>query len=94
MAEGGEDDTRRRMARYREVVLRYEQLGAQIDSVLGQQRQEGAQIGEAERAQYRVLARQRDELADELRVLEQQLLGDEATSDDPGATDAGETDQA
>ncbi|NDJ59821.1 MAG: hypothetical protein GYB67_01780 [Chloroflexi bacterium] len=63
---------------YRNVVLRYEALDEQIDRLLMAHNGNSDQLSAAERAEYRQLARQRDELFNEMRFMEQVLsLGED-----------------
>jgi hypothetical protein len=72
----GEDDTQQRIQLYRELVLRYEKLDEDIDAYI-------ARHGSVEQmdseylAQYRKLAREREDMQNEMRVLEKQLKLDE-----------------
>ncbi|MFN8374587.1 MAG: hypothetical protein U0694_17125 [Anaerolineae bacterium] len=71
-----EDDTRQRIDLYRELVLRYEKLDEEIDSYIARH---GSveQMDDEYLARYRELARKREDLQNEMRVLERQLKLDE-----------------
>lgn len=71
----GEDDILHQVRNYRKTVLIYEALNQKISALLSNQEMTDAEIEE-----YRSLARQRDELLNEIRWMEQQLMVDE---DDP-----------
>jgi hypothetical protein len=63
---------------YRKVVLAYEETNAEIDALIMAAAGGWDNMSEADRVLYRQLARQRDDLHNEMRVMEQQLLeGDE-----------------
>jgi hypothetical protein len=72
----GEDDTQQRVQLYRELVLRYEKLDEEIDDYI-------ARHGSVEQmdseylAQYRKLAREREDMQNEMRMLEKALKLDE-----------------
>jgi hypothetical protein len=57
---------------YRELVLRYEKLDEEIDALVAAHGSED-QMADQYLAQYRNLARQREDLLNEMRLLEQQL---------------------
>jgi hypothetical protein len=71
-----EDDTRQRIELYHELVLRYEKLDEEIDAYV-------ALHGTLDKmdseylATYRALARQREDLQSQMRLLEHQLKLDE-----------------
>jgi hypothetical protein len=63
---------------YRKVVLAYEETNAEIDALIMAAAGGWDNMSETDRVLYRQLARQRDDLHNEMRVMEQQLLeGDE-----------------
>jgi hypothetical protein len=72
----GEDDTQQRVQIYRDLVLRYEKLDEDIDAYI-------ARHGSVEQmdseylAHYRKLAREREDMQNEMRMLEKQLKLDE-----------------
>lgn len=59
---------------YRKLVLAYEETNAEIDALIMAAAGGWDNMSEADRTLYRQLARQRDDLHNEMRVLEQQLL--------------------
>ncbi len=71
-----EDDTRQRIEIYRELVLRYEKLDEEIDAYIARH---GSieQMDDEYLAHYRTMARQREDLQNEMRMLEHQLKLDE-----------------
>ncbi|MFQ3566526.1 MAG: hypothetical protein SNJ59_05970 [Aggregatilineales bacterium] len=77
-----EDGAMAAIQRYRDLVLAYEQLDEQIDQFLM------ASGGTTERmstdvvARYREMARQRDELLNEMRALENELQIDDDRSNE------------
>lgn len=62
---------------YRNLVLRYEAMHAEINGLFQTHPGGTETMTDQEVAQYRDMARQRDELLNEMRLLEQQLLDDE-----------------
>lgn len=72
-----EDDTRAQVERYRLLVLSYEKLDKEIDELImsyggGTQKMPPEAV-----ERYRDLARQRTDVYNEMRWLEQQLMGDD-----------------
>jgi hypothetical protein len=63
-----------RLEDYRNTVLMYEQAHAQISKMVDANR--GDNMSEADLAHYRELARHRDELFNEMMLMEQQLSED------------------
>lgn len=70
-----EGDALNRVQSYRNTVLMYEQTHAQISKMVDANR--GDHMSEADLAQYRELARRRDELFNEMLLMEQQLSEDD-----------------
>ncbi len=62
---------------YRKVVLMYEALDEEIDTLIMAHGGTSDQMPWEDLRRYRDLARQRDELLNEMRTLEQQLLTDD-----------------
>jgi hypothetical protein len=62
---------------YRNIVLQYEAVDAEIDALLMSHGGGSEKMSDDERARYRQLANRRDELLNEMRLLEMQLLDDE-----------------
>lgn len=77
LAEDAEDDTRSRITRYRELVLRYESIHHDITQLLHQYQGGTEHMVDADRQRYREMAHQRDELVNEIRMLEQQLMDED-----------------
>ncbi|GIL08890.1 MAG: hypothetical protein BroJett033_4010 [Chloroflexota bacterium] len=76
MADSG-DDTHDRVDLYRQIVLQYEQINAEIAALFA--RGGGSEnMTHEDRVRYKKLARRRDELQNDMRVLEQQLLDDDS----------------
>ncbi len=73
----GESSELGKVQRYREIVLRYEAVDAEIDALLTQHGGASENLSDEERGRYRQLAAQRDDLLNEMRVLEQELLEDD-----------------
>ena len=69
---------------YRQLVEAYEALDRRIDALVGAGRGRREEMSADELRQYRQLARERSELLNDMRLLEQQLdlTGEDATSAD------------
>ena len=65
--------------RYQDIVLQYEALDEQIDALIMQYDGMSENMPPDAYARYRELARQRDDLFNEMRALEQQLNIDQDT---------------
>lgn len=65
--------------RYRELVLRYEALDAEIDELIMSYGGKMEQMPHEALTRYRALARERDDVQNEMRQLEQLLLDDDTT---------------
>ncbi|MBE2270126.1 MAG: hypothetical protein IAE80_17950 [Anaerolinea sp.] len=72
-----EGDVRQQVEIYQRIVLRYEELDEQIDALLMAHDGRSDRMSPEDHSRYRDLARQRDELYNEMRALEQRLLSDE-----------------
>ncbi len=68
------DDTFDKVRLYRELVLQYEQIDEEIDALIMAVNGVPEKLSPHERDRYRELARRRDELQNEMRWLEQQLM--------------------
>ena len=77
MAEEG-SDLRQQVEDYRRIVLQYEAIDEEIDALLASHGGDAEAMSMAELERYRGLARQRDDLFNEIRMLEQTLLHDES----------------
>lgn len=67
------------IVRYQQLVLAYETLDTQIDALLASHQGKLDKMEGADKQRYREMSRQRDELLNEMRVLEQSLFdGDDA----------------
>jgi hypothetical protein len=64
----------RRVQEYRKLVLIYEALDSQIDALIMAHGGASEKMPEDVRARYKELARKRDDIQNEMRLLEQQLL--------------------
>ncbi len=78
------DDTKTReqlrdVQEYRKLVLLYEALDAEIDKLIMTYGGHSEDMPEADFERYRILARQRDELQNDIRATEHRLLGDNST---------------
>ncbi|HEX2621887.1 MAG TPA: hypothetical protein VHL11_17140 [Phototrophicaceae bacterium] len=62
---------------YRNLVLQYEAAHAEVNALFHRHSDGSETMTDDELIHYRELARKRDELYNEMRVLEQQLLDDE-----------------
>lgn len=70
-------DMLERVQQYRQLVLRYEALDAEIDALIMSHGGASEKLPKEAFERYRTLARERDEVHNEMRLLEQQLLDDE-----------------
>lgn len=77
MAEDAHD-LRQQVEDYRKAVLQYEALDEQIDALLASHGGDAEAMSMDELKQYRGLARLRDDLFNEIRMLEQTLLHDDS----------------
>ena len=68
-----ERDSRQQVEEYRQLVLRYEALDEEIDSYLNAQGGKLDEMTEADLDHYRQMARQRDDLLNDMRALEHLL---------------------
>jgi hypothetical protein len=71
------DELSSQMAQYQQIVLRYEALDAEIDALIMAHGGTSEKMPAADLRRYRELARQRDELLNEMRLMEHQLALDE-----------------
>jgi hypothetical protein len=62
---------------YRKVVLMYEALDEEIDTLIMAHGGTSEKMPPEDHERYRGLARQRDELLNEMRTIEQKLLADD-----------------
>lgn len=62
---------------YRRLVLEYEASHAEVNALIHAHQGNTENMSQEALARYRALARQRDELLNEIRWLEMQLLDDE-----------------
>ena len=76
MAEGS-NDTQDKVQMYREIVLQYEQLDEQIDALIMAADGMPDKLSPEDLVLYRDLARRRDDLQNEMRWLEQQLMDED-----------------
>ena len=72
-----DNDILQQVQYYRKVVLMYEALDEQIDTLIMAHGGTSDKMSPDDLAQYRNLARQRDELLNEMRTIEQKLLADD-----------------
>jgi hypothetical protein len=66
------------LARYQVLVAAYEAIDERIDVFLASQGTSLDKMGDADKHRYREMCRERDDLHNEMRALEQMLFGDEA----------------
>jgi hypothetical protein len=62
---------------YRKLVLLYESLDAKIDALIMEHNGAAENMSSEDRAHYRHLAQRRDEVQNQMRQLEQELLVDD-----------------
>ena len=72
-----DSDVLHQVQTYRKIVLLYEALDEEIDTLLMSHGGTSEKMPSDALAHYRDLARQRDELFNEMRALEQKLLSDD-----------------
>ncbi len=72
-----DSDVLQQVQTYRKIVLLYEALDEEIDTLLMSHGGTSEKLPPDALAHYRDLARQRDELFNEMRALEQKLLSDD-----------------
>jgi hypothetical protein len=77
------DDIRDEVEHYRQIVLLYEALDHEIDALLMQYGGASENMPPWELSRYRKMARQRDELQNDMLALEQDLDLDDAEADNP-----------
>ena len=74
--EEHDDDALHQVQQYRKTVLLYEALDAEIDQLLAETGGASDNMTEEQRALYRELAAKRDNVHNEMRIMEQALLED------------------
>lgn len=79
MPEDNGNDTHSRVDLYRQIVLEYERINAEI-AILFARGGGSDKMTDADRDRYRELSHRRDELQNEMRMLEQQLLDDDSAT--------------
>ncbi len=72
-----EDDTRSQVERYRLLVLRYEALDQEIDDLIMSYGGVAEKMPPEALEKYRQLARERSDVQNELRRLEQKLMDED-----------------
>jgi len=77
-----EDSTLDKVQRYREIVIQYEELDSIIDALIMTAEGKPENMSPDDLQQYRDMAHQRDELQNEMRWLESQLLEDDSSKKD------------
>ncbi len=77
MADNGRD-MRREVAAYQKLVLEYEALDEEIDTLIMEYGGASEKMTPEALRKYRRLARRRDEIFSEMRVMEQDLLSDDS----------------
>lgn len=73
----GDDDLKTQVAAYQKLVLRYEALDEEIDALIMAHGGTSDKMPADDLTRYRALARERDEVQNELRMLEHQLRLDD-----------------
>ena len=72
-----DSDLLQQVQHYRKVVLMYEALDKEIDTLIMAYGGASENMPPEEHERYRDMARQRDELLNEMRTIEQQLLDED-----------------
>ena len=80
MTDNPSDDTFDKVRLYRELVLQYEKLDEEIDALIMAANGVPDKMSPEDRSRYRELAQRRDELQNEMRWLEQQLMEEDDSS--------------
>lgn len=75
--EGGSRNVLHEVQEYRKIVLMYEATDAEIDKLIMAHGGASEKMSPDDMERYRRLARQRDELLNEMRLLERRLLSEE-----------------
>lgn len=73
----GEDENLRKVQDYRKVVLIYEALDAEIDRLIMDNGGGTEKMSSGDFVRYRELAQQRDEVFNQMRAMEQELLDED-----------------
>ena len=68
------NDMLQQVTRYNELVQRYHDLDEKIDTLLEAHQGHSENMSDASRDEYRQLARQRDDIQNEMRTMEQTLF--------------------
>lgn len=76
------DSTLDKVQRYRQIVLQYETLDEEIDTLIMAADGKPENLSPDELQHYRELAHRRDELQNEMRWLESQLLDEDSLKKD------------
>jgi hypothetical protein len=74
------NDSFDKVRQYRELVLQYEKIDEEIDALIMAVDGMAEKLSAADRDRYRELANRRDELQNEMRWLEQQLMAEDDQS--------------
>lgn len=70
------DRMRQQVTRYNELVQQYHALDEQIDDLLHAHQGHSQNMTDESRQQYRALARERDNIFNQMRTLEQELFAE------------------
>ena len=70
------DDMRQQVARYKELVAKYEALDEQIDALIEEHQGHSENFSDETRERYLKMARERDEIQNLMREMEQELFKD------------------
>jgi uncharacterized protein YdcH (DUF465 family) len=70
------EDMRQQVARYKELVAKYEALDEQIDALIEAHEGHSENFSDGVREQYLSLARERDDVQNLMREMEQELFKD------------------
>jgi len=75
------DEMRQRVAEYQRLVERYQQLDEEIDALLTAHQGHTENMSDEAMVQYRALARQRDDVFNAMRAMEQTLFNEDGGDD-------------
>jgi hypothetical protein len=70
------EEMREQVTRYKELVAKYEALDEQIDALIEAHEGHSENFSEETRERYKLMARERDEIQNLMREMEQELFKD------------------
>jgi len=70
------DDMRQQITQYDQLVQKYHALDEQIDNLLHAHQGHSENLSDSSRQKYRQLARERDDIFNQMRTMEQELFSE------------------